>query len=259
MQDHVSLASFGAAFGAGVISVLSPCVLPLMPAYLSLLSGVSVDALSDEGARSAVRGRVLRGCAGFIAGFSAVFVALGASATSVGRALRSFEIEAFGMSVSLAQLGGLVIVLMGLHLMGLLPIGWLYRDTRFGQSLQPKSALGTFFVGAAFAAGWIPCVGPILGGIYTLAMQHETVGAGVALLAVYSAGLGIPFLAAAWSLDWFFTTFAVVKKHFRALELASGALLVVVGAMVFFDSFTWFNARLAFLNDWVEALESWLL
>jgi cytochrome c-type biogenesis protein len=259
MQDHVSLASFGAAFGAGVISVLSPCVLPLMPAYLSLLSGVSVDALSDSGARAAARGRVLRGCAGFVAGFSSVFVALGASATSVGRALRRFELDFGGFTVSLAQLGGLVIVLMGLHLMGLLPIQWLYRDTRFGQALQPKSALGTFLVGAAFASGWIPCVGPILGGIYTLAMQHETVGAGVALLAVYSAGLAIPFLMAAWSLDWFFATFAAVKKHFRALEIASGALLVGVGAMVFFDSFTWFNARLAFLNDWVEALESWLL
>jgi len=259
MSDHVSLAAFGAAFGAGVISVLSPCVLPLLPAYLSLLSGVSVESMSDGGTRAAVRGRVLRGCAGFVAGFSSVFVALGASATTVGRALRRFELDVFGTSISLAQLGGLVIVLMGLHLIGLLPIQWLYRDTRFGQSLQPKSALGTFFVGAAFAAGWIPCVGPILGGIYTLAMQHETVGAGIALLAVYSAGLAIPFLAAAWSLDWFFATFAAVKKQFRALEIASGALLVGVGAMVFFDAFTWFNARLAFLNDWVEALESWLL
>jgi cytochrome c-type biogenesis protein len=256
MPEHVSLASFGAAFGAGVISVLSPCVLPLMPAYLSLLSGVSVEALRDGNARAAVRGRVLRGCAGFVAGFSTIFVLLGASATTVGSALRGFAIELGGFRITLEQVAGLLIALMGLHLTGLLPIQLLYRDTRIGQRLQPKGPLGTFVVGAAFAAGWIPCVGPILGGIYTLAMRYETVGAGIALLSVYSLGLAIPFFAAAWSLDWFFATFGVVRRRFRWLEIASGGVLIAAGVAVFFNKFTWLNARLAFLNDWVGALES---
>jgi cytochrome c-type biogenesis protein len=258
MQDHVSLASFGAAFGAGVVSVLSPCVLPLMPAYLSLLSGVSVEALADADARAAVRGRVLRGCAGFVGGFSAVFILLGASATAVGRALRGFAIDVGPLTVTLAQVAGFLIFLMGLHLMGVLPIAWLYRDARLGQRLMPKSAFGTFVVGAAFAAGWIPCVGPILGGIYTLAASHETVGAGVALLAVYSLGLALPFFAAAWSLDWFFATFAVVKTRFRWIERASGLLLAAAGALVMLDRLTLMNAYFAFMNDWVDSLEGWL-
>jgi cytochrome c-type biogenesis protein len=256
MQDHVSLASFGAAFGAGVVSVLSPCVLPLLPAYLSLLSGVSVEALSDADARAAVRGRVLRGCAGFVAGFSTVFVLLGATATTVSRALRGFALEIGPLSITLVDVAGALIVLMGLHLMGVLPVEWLYRDTRIGQRFVPKSPLGTFVVGAAFASGWIPCVGPILGGVYTLAASHETVGAGIALLAAYSLGLGIPFFAAAWSLDWFFATFAVVKQRFRWIELASGALLVLVGLLVIFDRLTLLNSYFAFMNDWVESLEA---
>jgi cytochrome c-type biogenesis protein len=160
------------------------------------------------------------------------------------------------VTLTLEDFAGALIVLMGLHLMGALPIQWLYRDTRMGQRFVPKSALGTFVVGAAFASGWIPCVGPILGGVYTLAASHETVGAGVALLAAYSLGLGIPFFAAAWSLDWFFSTFAVVKQRFRWIEVASGALLVAVGLLVIFDRLTLLNTYFAFMNDWVEALES---
>jgi cytochrome c-type biogenesis protein len=258
MQDHVSLASFAAAFSAGVISVLSPCVLPLMPAYLSLLSGVSVDALSDGDTRRALRSRVLRGCAGFVAGFSAIFVALGATATAVSRALRSFAVEVGSVTVTLETLAGVLIVLMGLHLIGLLPIAALYRDTRFGHRFVPKSAFGTFVVGAAFAAGWIPCVGPILGGVYTLAASHDTVGAGVSLLAVYSLGLAVPFLGAAWSLDWFFATFAATKRWFRWIEIASGALLVGVGFLVATNGLTLLNSYFAFMNQWVDALESLL-
>jgi cytochrome c-type biogenesis protein len=258
MQDHVSLASFAASFGAGVISVLSPCVLPLMPAYLSLLSGVSVEALSDADARSAVRSRVLRGCVGFVAGFSVVFVALGATATTVSRALRSFALEIGGFTLTLETVAGALIVLMGLHLLGVLQIAVLHRDTRLGQRFVPKSALGTFVVGAAFAAGWIPCVGPILGGVYTLAASHHTVGAGITLLAVYSLGLALPFFAAAWSLDWFFATFAAAKRWFRWIEAASGAVLVGVGLLVATRGLTLLNSYFAFMNDWVDALESLL-
>ncbi len=257
MQDTVSLGSFVAAFGAGLISVLSPCVLPLMPAYLSLLSGVSVDALRAGGPR-AERSRVLRGCAGFVAGFSAVFIALGASATALGRILRGFRLELGGFSVSLAQLAGVAIIAMGLHLTGLLPLKALYRDTRFGERLTPKGALGTFAVGAAFAFGWTPCIGPILGGILTLAGSRETVSAGMGLLAIYSLGLAVPFAAAALSLDWFFRTFGRIRAHFRAVEVGSGAILIVLGVLVATDRLTVFNTYLAFLNDWVRAAEGWL-
>jgi cytochrome c-type biogenesis protein len=258
MQDHVSLAAFAASFGAGVISVLSPCVLPLMPAYLSLLSGVSVEALSDAEARQAVRSRVLRGCAGFVAGFSMVFVALGATATTVSRALRSFALEVGGFTITLETVAGALIVLMGLHLLGVLQIAVLHRDTRLGQRFVPKSALGTFVVGAAFAAGWIPCVGPILGGVYTLAASHDTVGAGIALLGIYSLGLALPFFAAAWSLDWFFASFGAAKRWFRWIEAASGAVLVGVGLLVATRGLTLLNSYFAFMNDWVDALESLL-
>ncbi len=258
MQDHVSLASFATAFGAGLVSVLSPCVLPLMPAYLSLLSGTSVESLREPEARSALHSRVLRGCAGFIAGFSAVFVLLGASATAVGRFLRGFEITIGDWSFSLVQLAGVAIVAMGLHLLGWLPIQALYRDTRFGARFIPKSALGTFVVGAAFAFGWTPCIGPILGGILTLAAAHDTVRAGMALLAVYSLGLAVPFAAAAFSLDWFFATFARVRAHFTAIERASGTLLVLLGILVATNHLTVLNSYFSFLNAWVEAAERWI-
>jgi cytochrome c-type biogenesis protein len=258
MQDHVSLASFAASFGAGVISVLSPCVLPLMPAYLSLLSGVSVEALSDVDARSRVRSRVLRGCAGFVAGFSCVFVLLGATATTVSRALRSFAVEVAGLTITLETAAGVLIALMGLHLLGVFRIAAFHRDTRFAQSFAPRSALGTFVVGAAFAAGWIPCVGPILGGVYTLAASHDTVGAGIALLSTYSLGLALPFFAAAYSLDWFFATFAAAKRWFRWIEAGSGLVLLGVGALVATNGLTMLNSYFAFMNDWVDALESLL-
>ena len=145
---------------------------------------------------------------------------------------------------------------MGLHLMGALPIQWLYRDTRVAQRFVPKSPLGTFIVGAAFAAGWIPCVGPILGGIYTLAASHETMNAGIALLGVYSLGLAIPFFAAAWSLDWFFATFAAIKTRFRWIERGSGGLLVATGLLVMADRLTALNSYFAFMNHWVESLEA---
>jgi cytochrome c-type biogenesis protein len=256
MQDHVSLASFAASFGAGLVSVLSPCVLPLMPAYLSLLSGVSVDSLRDVSARAELRSRVLRGCAGFVGGFSAVFIALGATATTMSRALRSFALDVGGWHITLATVAGVLIIAMGLHLVGVVRIAALYRDTRFGQRFVPKSPLGTFVVGAAFAAGWVPCVGPILGGVYTLAASHDTVGAGIALLAVYSLGLALPFFAAAWSLDWFFATFAAAKRWFRAIEVASGVVLVAVGALVMTNGLAMLNSYFAFMNDWVSALES---
>lgn len=265
MTDALSIASFATAFAAGLLSVLSPCVMPLMPAYLSLISGISVDELREEGASEAadppqgLRRRVLIGCAGFIAGFSTVFVLLGASATVIGRVLQTWQIEPFGVPISAVQIAGVVIVAMGLHLMGVLPIPWLYRDTRFGGTLQPRSFLGTYLVGAAFAFGWSPCVGPILGGILTLAGGRETVYEGMLLLGIYSAGLGLPFLLAGWSIEFFFKAFQRMRRHFRTVEIVSGVLLVVVGGMVATNRLAALNEYFTFLSDLVERVEQGLL
>lgn len=263
MTDGITLATYAAAFGAGLVSVLSPCVMPLMPAYLSLISGLSVEELrggeGEEGAGADLRRRVLVGCAGFVTGFSAVFVLLGASATAVGRLLQAWRIEVLGVSVTAVQLAGLVIIAMGLHLIGWIRIPLLYRDARLRTSGAPRSFLGTLLVGAAFAFGWSPCVGPILGGILTVAGSRETVGQGMALLAVYSAGLGVPFFLAGWSIEFFFRSLERMKRHFRRVEVASGALLVGIGVLVLTNRLTALNAYFGFLNRAVEAAESWLL
>jgi cytochrome c-type biogenesis protein len=258
MPDGLTLAAFGAAFAAGIISVLSPCVMPLMPAYLSLISGLSVEEL-HAGSQPGLRRRVMLGCASFVGGFSVVFVLLGASATTIGRVLQTWRLDLFGLELSAAQLAGVVIIAMGLHLIGWLPIPALYRDTRRLGRGTPASLIGTALVGAAFAFGWSPCVGPILGGILTIAAGRETVYGGMALLAVYSMGLGIPFFLAGWSLEFFFRALDRVKHHFRRIEVASGLLLVALGILVLTNRLSALNAYFLFLNDVVEAAEQWLL
>jgi cytochrome c-type biogenesis protein len=257
--DGLSLGSLIAAFGAGVISVLSPCVVPLLPAYLSLVSGVSVDELREGDDHSELRTRVRRGSLGFVAGFSAVFIALGASASAIGGFLAGFRIELFGLEFGAVVIAGAVIIVMGLHLLGVLRIPWLYRDTRFHVQGTPRGFFGTALVGAAFAFGWSPCVGPILGGILTIAGSQETVYSGMGLLAVYAAGLAIPFLLAGLSVEWFFRSLAGVRRHVRRIEQVSGLLLVLLGALVASNRLTALNAYFSFLNEFVEKAESWLL
>jgi cytochrome c-type biogenesis protein len=258
-SESLSLGAVAAAFGAGLISVLSPCVVPLLPGYLSLVSGVSIDELRGPEDVARLRGRIRRGSAGFVAGFSTVFVLLGASATALGGFLRGFEVNVFGVRVDAIQLAGLVIVLMGLHLLGVLRIPLLYRDTRFQPRDTPRGVLGTFVVGAAFAFGWSPCVGPILGGILTVAGSQETVLSGMGLLAVYAAGLAVPFLLAGLSVEWFFRSLAGVRRHVRRIEQVSGVLLVLLGVLVATNRLTALNGYFAFLNRVVERAEAWLL
>jgi cytochrome c-type biogenesis protein len=257
--EGISLGAFATAFGAGLISVLSPCVVPLLPGYLSLVSGVSIDDLHGAEDVARLRGRIRRGSAGFVAGFSSVFVLLGASATALGAFVRGFGFELFGFRVDAIQLAGVVIVAMGLHLLGVLRIPLLYRDTRFQLGGSPRGVFGTFLVGAAFAFGWSPCVGPILGGILTLAGSHDTVYEGMGLLAVYAAGLAVPFLLAGLSVELFFRGLARVRRHLRRVEQVSGVLLVGLGLLVASNRLTWMNQYLSFLNDWVERAEAWLL
>ena len=208
------------AFAAGILSVLSPCVLPLMPAYLSLISGITVEEMQDSH-EAPVRRRVMLACAGFVTGFSAVFVLLGIGAVSLGRVVRTWRIDVFGFELGFAELMGFVVILLGLHMAGLTPIKTLYRDTRMHVRVTRHGFAAAFMVGSAFALGWSPCIGPILATILGLAAARESAVQGAVLLVIYSAGLAVPFLLAGWSIEYFFGAFQRIKRHFRALEVGS--------------------------------------
>lgn len=243
------------AFAAGVLSVLSPCVLPLLPAYLSLISGISVEEMQEGGGDLVLRGRVMRACLGFVSGFSAVFILMGVGAVAVGHVLRTWRADIFGLQFGMSQIAGVVIVLLGLHMTGLSPIRALYRDTRFQFKVSERSFLSSFVVGSGFALGWSPCIGPILATILTVAGHRDTMLEGVGLLAVYSAGLAVPFLAAGWSINVFFRGFQRIRLHFRKLEIASGLILVGVGFLLLTDQFSALNTRFSFMSEFINAAE----
>jgi cytochrome c-type biogenesis protein len=212
----------GTAFAAGVISFLSPCVLPLVPGYLSYVTGTALDELRDD-ARSRRRGLGL--AALFVLGFSLVFIAFGASATALGSLLLAWKTE-------LGWAAGALIILFGLHMLGVLPIGWLEREARLQVDPERGRALGALALGAAFAFGWTPCIGPVLGAILTLGASTANVGQGTTLLAVYSAGLGVPFLLAALFTDRLLGALKRLGRLGRSLQRAAGALLVAMGLMM---------------------------
>lgn len=243
------------AFAAGLLSIFSPCVMPLMPAYLSLVSGVSVEEMEDGAHDPDLRRRVMRACLGFVSGFSTVFVLMGVGAVAVGHLVRTWRAQVLGVEFGMAQIAGVLILLLGLHMTGLLPIKALYRDARVHFRMGRRSFLSTFLVGAGFALGWSPCVGPILSTILALAGARDTVLEGTGLLAIYSAGLAIPFLVAGWSIEAFFRAFRHVKHHFRTLEVAAGLMLMSVGALLVTDQLTRFNNHFRFLADLVAAAE----
>ena len=225
--------SFLAAFGAGMLSFISPCVLPLVPGYISFISGVSFDQMqaADAASRAATRRQMLITSLAFVLGFSLVFICLGASATAIGHLLRH-------QKTILERIAGAVIIIFGLHLAGIFRIKWLDKDTRVQTSGRPASPIGAFLVGLAFAFGWTPCIGPILGGILAIAGSKNSVGEGVGLLAVYSAGLGIPFLVTSLAIDRFFVASKRIRKYYKPIEIASGVLLVVLGVLIFTNRFT---------------------
>lgn len=225
MNESVPIAI---ALGAGVLSFLSPCVLPLVPSYLSFVTGMTLEDLRDGvGDRRAV----LLHSALFVAGFSAVFMLLGASASFIGQFFRVYEDW-------IARIGGVLIVVLGLHLLGVFRIGALMRERRVQLADKPAGKLGTLAVGAAFGAGWTPCIGPVLGAILTLAGTRETVWSGVGLLLVYSVGLAVPFMVAALALDWFLGAFRRFRRFIPVMEKASGLLLVGLGILLLTGSFT---------------------
>jgi len=243
------------AFAAGILSVLSPCVLPLMPAYLSLISGISVEEMQEGHGDADLRRRVMRPCLGFVLGFSAVFIVMGVGAVAVGQVLRTWRLDVFGLEIGASQIAGVLIVVLGLHMTGLSPIRMLYRDTRATFRVSRRSFSSAALVGAGFALGWSPCIGPILATILTVAGHRETAMQGMGLLAVYSAGLAVPFLLAGWSIEWFFRGFAHMKRHFRKLEIGSGLVLVAVGLLLVTDQFTALNRHFQFLSSFINAAE----
>jgi cytochrome c-type biogenesis protein len=237
-MDEVSVFT---AFLAGLFSFLSPCVLPLVPGYISIISGSSLEQLkAQEKDASLVRTALINSIL-FIIGFSITFILLGASATWVGQILlarkRLFE-----------EIAGLVLIIFGVHLTGFIKISALYKDKRFHNVQKPRGMLGALVLGLVFAFGWTPCVGPILAGILTIASTKQTVTEGMFLLAVYSAGLGIPFLLTSLGLNQFLSFYGRFKKHFHAVEIVSGALVVAVGLLILTGSLSRLATYFAFLN-----------
>jgi len=277
-----------ASFIAGLVSFLSPCVLPLVPGYISMLSGIGVEQLRQG---NQPRSSLFASSFAFVLGFSVVFISFGASASAVGKFLVSNK-------SLLAPLAGAIIILFGLHLVGWLarisirfglllgaalvslaillhlrpgllgstldPIHfaslslifflgpfltrWLNRDLHFRELGNRPGAASGFLMGFAFAFGWTPCIGPILAGVLTLAATSETISRGVFLLAIYSAGLAIPFLLTALGISRFLRFYQRFRKHLHAVEVGSGALLLFVGALIFVNRLTWLSGKLSFLN-----------
>jgi cytochrome c-type biogenesis protein len=174
---------------------------------------------------------------------------------TLGHTLRTWHINLFGLEIGLIQIVGVLIVLFGLHMTGLVPIRLLYRDTRVQVEVKQRSVLATYLVGGGFALGWSPCIGPILSTVLALAGSRDTVLEGTALLAIYSAGLGIPFLAAGWSIEFFFRAFSRMKRHFRRLEIGSGIILMAVGGLMATNQFSRLNSQFSFLADFVARAE----
>src|SRR5213082_104866 len=227
------------AFVGGLVSFLSPCVLPLVPGYVSLISGAGVEELKSQ--ETQLLRKVMLNSIGFILGFSVVFVALGAISTEVGQLMARYK------SV-LAQVAGVVIILFGLHLTGVFKIKALYTDARLHSVKGGSTAWGAFVIGFAFAFGWTPCVGPILAVILGFAAAQNSVSKGILLLTIYSLGLAVPFLLTAFGIERFLKFYGGFRRHMHALEVVSGGLLIALGILLIFGKFTLISNYLSFLN-----------
>jgi cytochrome c-type biogenesis protein len=228
-----------AAFLAGLVSFLTPCVLPLVPGYVSLISGAGVEELKAQQAQ--LLRKVMVNSASFILGFSVVFVCLGALATEVSQVLGRYK-------STLAQVGGVVIILFGLHLTGIFKIKALYTDARLHSVKGGSTVWGAFIIGFAFAFGWTPCVGPILALILGFAAAQNSVGKGVLLLALYSLGLAVPFLLTSLGIERFLRFYGRFRSYMHAVEVGSGALLVLLGTLLVLGRFSLISTYLSFLN-----------
>src|SRR5476651_2237908 len=233
----ISDVSIPAALIAGLVSFLSPCVLPLVPPYLIYLTGATIEHIENDETESASKRAVMTSAVMFVLGFSTVFVSLGASASLIGGLVRAWSAE-------LSVVAGIVIILMGLHFLGLTRIGLLMREGRLPIP-KPVGLWGAYAMGLAFAFGWTPCIGPILAAILSIAASEQTVAKGAGLLAVYSLGLGIPFIVAAFAVEPFAALLARLKRHLASVERAMGVLMVLTGV--------------AFLTGSMSSISIWLL
>ena len=233
-SDAASGVSFAVAFAAGLLSFLSPCVLPLIPSYVGFLTGLTVEEMQRR------RGAALLHAAWFVAGFSFIFMALGASASALGNLLLQYQ-------VWLGRVGGVLVLLFGLYLLGVLRPAFLMRERKIELASKPIGYVGSALVGMTFGAAWTPCIGPILGGILTLAAARGSVTQGTLLLGVYALGLAVPFLITAFALDRFLSWFQRFRPYIVWVDRVAGALLVLLGILLVTDRFT-------LLASWLQGL-----
>jgi cytochrome c-type biogenesis protein len=231
MLDGFSHTSLMTAFLAGLLSFVSPCVLPLIPSYLMYITGLSFQQLTQPGETAALRTAIVVNTALFIAGFSMVFIAFGASATYAGRLLADHQ-------SLIRHAGAVLLIAFGVYLLGLVKLPLLMREHRLHLSRRPAGYIGSFVVGAAFAAGWTPCVGPILGTILLYAGTAETVADGITLLAFYSFGLGLPLLVASLGLNRFLSSLGQIRPYWHLVSRLSGVFLIAIGTGIYLDKMT---------------------
>ena len=220
-----------AAFAAGLLSFVSPCVLPLVPSYISYITGLTLEQLTNAEERHRARRTIVVNALLFIAGFSAVFIAFGASASLIGELLVAYQDY-------VRRLGGVLIVIFGLYLLGVLNLRFLGTERRMQLTSRPAGYLGSFLIGVAFAAGWTPCVGPVLGTILLYASTTDSLASGVVLLSCYSAGLGLPLFVTALGVDRFLVYFKQVRAYLWGVSTVSGVFLVLVGVLIYANSLT---------------------
>jgi cytochrome c-type biogenesis protein len=237
-MDSISQVSLFAAFSAGLLSFISPCVLPLVPSYLSYITGLSVENLAKVEERERFKSAIMLNALLFIAGFSTVFIAFGASASLIGQVLYEYQDV-------IRKVGGVLIIIFGLYLLGILKLNFLMAERRLLHfESRPVGYVGSYLIGTAFAAGWTPCVGPVLGTILAYASTTESMSGGVMLLSSYSFGLGLPFFLTAFGMDTFLSYFKSLRTYLGGVSFVSGVLLILVGIMIFTDSVTRFTSFL---------------
>ncbi len=223
------------AFSAGLLSFVSPCVLPLVPSFVTYITGLTFEDITSSKDRARVRFITITNSLTFIAGFTTVFVLFGGSATYIGKILLTYQ-------DIVQKVGGVLIVLFGLYIMGVLKLDFLTSEKKIHIEHKPAGYFGSFVVGMAFAAGWTPCVGPILGSILLYASTTGSVAKGMGLLAVYSLGLGLPLFISSLAINSFISTFKVITKYMRWITITSGSFLIIIGVMIFTNSFTLLTA-----------------
>jgi cytochrome c-type biogenesis protein len=245
------LSIYAGVMFAGLISFLSPCVLPLVPPYLAYLGGTTIERMTDdEGLDEAAWRRIVLAALCFVLGFSTVFIALGAGASLLGQVVQTYKAE-------LSVVAGLVIIVFGLHFLGLLRINALYSEKRYHADMSGASYAGSYLIGLAFAFGWTPCVGPILAAVLTLAANENSLGAGVGLLTLYSIGLGVPFLAAAVAIRPFLGFMRRFRPHMGRIEKVMGVFLIITGIMFLTGTINWFGGWLLNNVPGLASFEEW--